>query len=188
MSGDSAVRQGAEPPPKVFYFTCKDPPKSAKPPQLCALWILRSVILEKLIIYVLIILVPFVFGKISATINKPFFKKYIRFGHHENATDRMVNNYWGNMISVAGIIFLCSLLFGIKDMTVFAISAISIAAAYIIHVSDATGLSTDESISCILEGKNKPALQYMRGTLCFILAILITGVLNISFVSKMLFP
>lgn len=139
--------------------------------------------IRNIFVYIIIILTFWGLGKLVSIMNRPIFKKYIKSKKHENATDIMVNNYWGNIISVLGCVIVGGILFGIDSFTFFAIFAMAIMIAFVFHISNATGYSIDDAITFILNSNNKSVLQYFKGTLCAIIALLVTGLISSNIIA-----
>lgn len=144
--------------------------------------------MQNLIIYILLVLIPFIIGKTIASTNKPLIKKILKFKRYKNITDRMINNYYGNLVSMVGINVFSALIFGIDSIIFFAILALTIFVSYIFNVSNSTGLSLDETISLVISGnifKEKTSF-FKATTFCCIISIVLTGFIATSFISPYL--
>lgn len=137
--------------------------------------------MKSLIIYTIIILIFIVIGQFIASYNKKFIK------HNLNTTNRMVNNYYGNLISTIGFFILCACIFGITNFMCFSIYSISIFIFYIIHVSQASGSSIDEILGEMIENKNEKKYMFRKQTYIIIISLLITGFISTSIVAPIIF-
>lgn len=144
--------------------------------------------MENLLKFAILILIPFLIGKIIASMDKPFIKNILKFKRYENITDRMINNYYGNLISMLGIDIFCAIIFGLDSMIFFAILSVSILTAYIFHIANATGVSLEEAIQFVLRGDyfREKKLFFQTTTLCAIMSILVTGIIATIFLSPVL--
>jgi len=138
-------------------------------------------------ISICILIAFFCIGKLISKTSKPLLKKYTKAERHKNATDIMVNNYWGNMISMTGAAFICGRYLGITNISFFFAADVLILIAYVLHITNASGESIDQAISIVLNGNNKSLLQYMHGTICAILALLAAGFISCNVVAPIVF-
>lgn len=132
-----------------------------------------------------IVLLFFGLGKLLSKSNKHIAKKHIK--GHERASDRMVNNYWGNMLSMAGFMLVCIVLFTPRSIVSFGAVAAAVCVGYVFHICDATGCSADDAISIIFQAKNETALQYFKGTMYFVCSVLITGIIATTVIEPIIF-
>lgn len=137
--------------------------------------------------YTIIILGFWITGKAISLCDWAFFKKIIKSKRHVNASDRMVNNYWGNMISFVGIVIVVGMILDITSFEFFGIIVLCIVAAYTFHISNVTGGSLDDAVSYVISGNDKAVKQYMPGTACAILSVIAAGMVSSFIVAPYIF-
>lgn len=142
---------------------------------------------KMIIFYIILVLAFYGTGKLISKCDRAILKKIIKSKKHKNATYRMVNNYWGNMISVTGAIIAIFLIIGPTKIEFYAITVLIIIIGYIFHLSDVLGISLDEAITYFIDGNDKAVKQYFQGTICCVLALLAAGVLSVYLVAPIVF-
>lgn len=138
----------------------------------------------------LIISAFFLIGKIIASSEKDIFKKFLKNKKYYNLTNRYVNNFYGNIISIFGFIFLSIYIFGIDSMIFFAASTISILFGYIMHICDSQGLSIDSSIKVFLSDniRNNKKMFFKDSILCVCAALITTGIICTKLIAPIILP
>ena len=125
--------------------------------------------------YILIIAIFFSIGKMIANSEKSIFSKN---------NNRLKNNYYGNIISMIGFIFLFAKNFGINNFLFFALSSICVAISYCFHLMDYTGENFEGIIDVIFSGKK--TIFFKKQTISLILAILVSGIISTTFFAPIL--
>lgn len=133
-----------------------------------------------LIIYFIIVIIFFIIGQVIASYDKEFIK------HNLQTTNRMINNYYGNLISSIGFFIIFADIFGINNIICFSSYALTILIFYILHVKQASGESVDIIVREMIE--NNPTKKYMfrRKTYIIILSLLISSFISTKFIAPVL--
>lgn len=127
-------------------------------------------------IYLAIIAIFFITGRVIANTDKPIFKsKY---------NNRLINNYYGNIIASTGFIIICAKNFGITNFLFFAMIVIALLFSYFLHVMDYTGENFDGALKFIIY--NDKRLVFQKQMFSLIIAILISGWISSTFLSPIL--